>query len=250
MMRLEFHTMDRRPDLGLDVRQWYAKAWPTFLLHGQAAANGRFERIMQDYSEFQTYAYDAEKNIVLGFSQTAPLEWSGNIMDLPAGWDGAVYHLDQAMGRGDAMNTLCALAATVNPEAQGLGLASILLQCKKDLARRHGFRWLIAPVRPSHKHLYPTIPLVKYVDWRHDKSELAFDPWIRTHQRCGGQIAKVDEFGMDVAADLDQWKKWSGLSFQSSGSFVIPKGNDLLHADCARNHGFYREGCVWVVYDL
>jgi GNAT superfamily N-acetyltransferase len=249
-MKLEFHSMQQRPEFGQDVMQWYDRAWPQFLLHGDAAAGGRFQAIMDAYKDFQTYAYDANHQAVVGFSQTAPILWNGRSDDLPAGWDGAVYRIHAGIADQAPRTTLCALAATVNPQYQGQGLAAILLQCKKDLAQRQGYRWLIAPVRPSHKHLYPTIPLTDYALWENGRSGHSFDPWIRTHQRSGGRVVKVDDCGMDVSAGLDQWEAWTGLRMPSSGSYVIPKGNDLLQVDGKARRGFYREGCVWVVYDL
>ena len=50
----------------------------------------------------------------------------------------------------------------------------------------HGLDALIAPVRPTWKERYPLTPIERYVLWRREDG-LPYDPWLRTHERVGGE---------------------------------------------------------------
>jgi hypothetical protein len=68
------------------------------------------------------------------------------------------------------------------------------------LARDAGLNHLIAPVRPSHKDRYPTIPIERYARWtRPDGSP--FDPWVRVHTRMGVRIGPVIPYSLHAKAE-------------------------------------------------
>jgi hypothetical protein len=70
---------------------------------------------------------------------------------------------------------VCALAAEVPARHRGRHLSGLILRAMAGLAREAGLSHLIAPVRPSLKDRYPTIPLERYARWtRPDGSP--FDP--------------------------------------------------------------------------
>ena len=42
-------------------------------------------------------------------------------------------------------------------------------------------------MRPTLKARYPLIPIERYIEWRRPDGS-HFDPWIRVHERIGGEI--------------------------------------------------------------
>ncbi|MCK4461870.1 MAG: hypothetical protein KAW46_08685 [candidate division Zixibacteria bacterium] len=60
----------------------------------------------------------------------------------------------------------------------------------KEIGQSRSLSTMIAPVRPSAKHLYPLTDAARYIEWQTDEG-LPFDPWLRVHVRLGGEIVKV-----------------------------------------------------------
>ena len=100
--------------------------------------------------------------MVLAEGHTVPLAWDGTDEDLGPGIDvtlAAAFELRAGAGQPTAVS---ALAAEIPPRHQGRRLSAVLLTAMADLARDAGLSHLIAPVRPSHKDRYPTIPIERY----------------------------------------------------------------------------------------
>jgi hypothetical protein len=91
---------------------------------------------------------------------------------------------------GGPPTAVSALAAKVPPRYQSKGLAPVILRAMTRLTREAGLRHLIAPVRPSRKEQYPTIPVERYAHWARDDGS-PFDAWIRVHVRLGARIHQV-----------------------------------------------------------
>ena len=79
------------------------------------------------------------------------------------------------------------LAAEIPPRHQRRGLAKVMLQAMTGLARDAGLTHLIAPVRPTMKDRYPTIPIERYARWTRPDGT-PFDPWVRVHTELGARI--------------------------------------------------------------
>jgi GNAT superfamily N-acetyltransferase len=145
--------------------------------------------------------------------RAVPVRWDRTIADLPAGIDGAIARgFDEP-----AANTLCALLIAVRGSHQGRGLSRIALEAMAALARRHGFGSLIAPVRPSWKERYPTVPIARYAAWRRGDS-LLFDPWLRVYERLGAEVLRPEPHSLEITGTVVEWEAWTGLAFPRAGS--------------------------------
>src|SRR4029079_16625356 len=91
------------------------------------------------------------------------------------------------------------------------------LACVGALARRHGLRRLIAPVRPSWKERYPITPIERYVTWRRADGQL-FDPWMRLHERLGARVSTPLPRSMRITGTVAEWEEWTGLAFPEDGA--------------------------------
>ena len=84
-----------------------------------------------------------------------------------------------------------------------------------------GLRELIAPVRPTAKARYPLIPIESYVEWRRPDGS-HFDPWIRLHERVGGEILAPAPRSMVIEAPVSEWEAWTGVPLPADGDHVVP----------------------------
>ena len=143
-------SLAERPDLdrplGLD------RVWPEFLKHGDVT-NLYWNRLYEEFPEFQLVLVDDEGGQILGRGNTIPFGWDGTIAGLPAGVDGV---LERGFEGGRTFNTLSALVAIVAPEHQGRGLSAAVIEGMRAVAARHGLGSLVAPVRPCLLYTSPS----------------------------------------------------------------------------------------------
>lgn len=119
----------------------------------------------------------------------------------------------------------------------------------RDAARSAGFKTLLAPVRPSEKHLEPDTDMGEYAMRTRDDG-LPTDAWLRVHARLGGVIEKIATASQTVTGSLDQWRAWTGEDFSRSGPVYVPGGLAPVHCLAEQNVAVYVEPNVWVRHDL
>jgi GNAT superfamily N-acetyltransferase len=220
-------------------------AWPEFMYH-DAVLNELFGRVISDFAEVQFYAWDDEREEVVGVGNAIPTAWDGEVVSLP---DGGVDAVVQArFTEGAATPTvLCALQILIAPDYRGRGLSSRMIERMAEIGRNHGLETLIAPVRPNLKHRYPIVPIERYIAWRRaDGTHL--DPWLRTHERLGAEIVKVAPESMRVPGTVAEWEQWAGMTFPETGSYVVPGALVPVEVDLERDEGLYVEPNVWMVH--
>lgn len=207
------------------------RAWPEIVSH-DAISNQHWGRLYSERSEFQ-FAL-VEEGEVLAEGNSIPVE------GMPASWRAAFLN---AFG-GDTPDRLCALAVLVDPDHQGKGLSRLLLEHMRGLAHERGWE-LVAPVRPSLKHLYPLTPIERYVEWRRADG-LLFDPWLRAHERLGAELIGIAEDSLIAEGTVAELEEWTGLTLPDTGSYVVPGALVPLEIDRERDRGSYREPNVWM----
>jgi GNAT superfamily N-acetyltransferase len=220
-------------------------AWPEFMYH-DPVLNELFGRVISEFAEFQFYAWDDERNEVVGVGNAVPTAWDGDVASLPDGGVDAVVQARFAE-EAPAATVLCALQILIAPDYRGQGLSSRMIERMAEIGRDHGLDTLIAPVRPSLKHRYPLVPMERYITWRRpDGTHL--DPWLRTHERAGAPIVKVAPESMRVPGTVAEWEEWAGMAFPETGSYVVPGALVPIEVDCERDEGLYLEPNVWMVH--
>jgi hypothetical protein len=243
-MPLRVHTLAERPELARHDRRLHARAWPAFL--DDTALNPLFEQVARgpDFAEFQLGIWDA-RGRVIAVGNTVPFHWDGTAADLPHRIADVVARGIADRRRGRAPNAMSALAAVVDLRARGRGLSARVIQEMGRIAARHGFRALVAPVRPTLKGRYPLVPMERYVQWRAAGGG-PFDPWLRVHWRLGARVVRIAQRAMVVEAPLAVWERWTGLDFPVSGRYVVPGAFNPVRIDRARGRGVYVEPNVWM----
>jgi GNAT superfamily N-acetyltransferase len=244
-MSLEFPTRAERTGSQRHIASLEQGLWPEFMYH-DAVLERLFGRVIEEYAEFQFYAWDDEREEVVGVGNAIPAAWDGQAGTLlDRGVDGIV----EGRFADDApdSNVLCALQILIAPERRGQALSSRMIQRMAEIGRAHGLDTLIAPVRPNLKHSYPLTPIERYIEWRRPDGQL-LDPWLRTHERLGAEIAKVAPESMRVPGTVAQWEEWTELAYPESGSYVVPGALVPVEIDRERDEGLYVEPNVWMVH--
>lgn len=236
-------TVADRPDLLEPAWERTQGALPEYNGHGDVL-NKYWPRLAEEHPEYQFHLLGGGEEI-LALARSIPVRWDGNVADLPEGVDGAI---ERGFEEGDA-NALCALFIAVPPVVQRRGVSAAAVVAMADLARRHGFVSLIAPVRPSAKERYPLAAIERYATWRRPDGSL-FDPWMRVHERAGASFLKAEARGLRIAASISDWERWTGLTFPQTGEYWFPGGLATLTVDRSADRGLYFEPNVWMHHRL
>src|SRR4051812_22908679 len=245
-MALHFPTRAERPghqphSVGLQTNEM-----PEFMYHA-AVANRLLERAIVEYAEFCFYAWDDEREQVVGAGHAIPAAWDGTSANLPDGGIDAVIEARFA-DRAPAPTVLCALQIVIDPEYRGRGISRRMIDRMGEIGRQHDLKKLIAPVRPTLKHRYPLTPMERYINWRRPDGT-HFDPWLRTHERLGAKIVKVAPRSFRVSGTVGEWEQWTEMAFPETGAYVVP-GDALvpIEIDREKDEGLYLDPNVWMVH--
>jgi GNAT superfamily N-acetyltransferase len=213
------------------------QTFPEYLQHN-VPGNKYWGRLVEDFPDFQLALVDGDE-LVAEF-HSVPTAWDGTADDLPSGWDEAFL---RAYESGREPDVLSALAISVRPDRQSQGLARRMLEAMRGAAAAGGLRELIAPVRPTLKARYPLIPIEEYMEWRRPDGS-HFDPWIRVHERVGGEILAPAPESMVMDSPVSDWEEWTGMQFPADGDYVVPEMLAPLHVRHGR--GRHVEPNVWL----
>jgi GNAT superfamily N-acetyltransferase len=229
-----------RPHL-IGRRDRLSGSFPTFMHHNEPG--GRYwGRLYEEHPDFQLALLDGDD--LVAELHSVPTPWDGSEADLPSGWDDA---FTRAFESDREATVLCALAIAILPERRGAHLSSRMIEAMREAARAHGLRELIAPVRPTLKDHYPLVPIERYVEWRRADGT-HFDPWIRTHERVGGEIIGAAPRSMVIDAPAADWEAWTGLRLREDGTCVV-RGM-LAPLEVRDGIGQHVEPNVWIRHSI
>lgn len=215
--------------------------FPEYMQHNEPG-NRYWDRLYEDYPQFQLALLDGDE--LVAELHSVPTPWDGTHEDRPSGWDEAFL---RAFESGREPTVLCALAISVRPDQQGRRLSSRMLNEMWSAAAANGLRELIAPVRPTFKASYPLIPIERYLEWRREDGS-HFDPWIRLHERIGGEIIAPAPESMRMEFPVADWEEWTGMQFPGDGDYVFPGALAPLHV--RDGVGLHVEPNVWLRHRL
>jgi GNAT superfamily N-acetyltransferase len=242
-------TVAQRPDLAPLLEDF--NPWPRFMRQDPVGWL-YYEDAVTAYPEFVLAAVDQDRPdrlVAKGYS--VPFTWDEDpSASLPEdGWDGVIVSaaVDRLAGRRG--NLVSALEIAVRPDLQGHGVSARMLAAMLASAAALGFPNLVAPVRPSAKHLRPDLSIAAYAALRRDDG-LPVDPWLRVHARAGGQIVGVAPRAMTMAGSTAQWRAWTGLPFDTTGPVTVPEALLPVYCDVEQDYAVYCEPAVWVNHRL
>ena len=220
-----------------DRRGTMQPIWPAFMQH-DAVVNDFWPKLYEVYPDFQLWLLDGKTTVA--YACSLPVQWDGTPQERGVDW--AVTD-----GANGAPTTLCAIVIGIAPTHRGRGLSEIILRRMAGIGAGHGLDCLIAPVRPSWKERYPLTPIDRYLAWRREDG-LPYDPWLRTHERLGGEVLEPAARSMTISGSRLEWEEWTGLQFPEDGDYVVPGG--LVPVRFADGAGTYVEPNVWMKHSF
>ena len=213
------------------------RTFPEYMHHNEPGGK-YWGRLYTDFPDFQVALLDGEE--LVAEAHAVPIPWDGTLADLPSGWDEGFV---RGMTSEREATALQALAISILPERQGQQLSSRMIEVFRDCARAAGLTSVLAPVRPTLKSSYPLIPIEEYIGWRRDDGA-HFDPWIRIHERVGGEIIAAAPNSMLMRAPASDWEEWTGMRFPADGEYVFPGA--LATLVVSGGFGTHVEPNVWL----
>ena len=218
-----------RPELW-DARTGLSdEVWAEYNQHG-ATLNHYWDQLYEVFPGWQFVLYDPGDETVLAEGHTIPVAWDGTDTGLGPGIDATVAAAFELRAAGGRPTAVSALAAEIPPRHQRRGLAKVMLQAMASLARDAGLAHLIAPVRPTLKDRYPTIPIERYARWTRPDGT-PFDPWMRVHTQLGARIGPAIPRSLHIVGTVGDWESWTGMRFPETGDYVFPAGLATVHID-------------------
>ncbi|GHE00704.1 N-acetyltransferase [Streptomyces alanosinicus] len=226
-----------------------ADTWPEFVTN-DPVGTAHYGRIPGELPEYVLFAEDERGEIVAhAFSVPFALDIDGR-RTLPArGWDQILLWAFADLRRGTRPDTVSAISVTIAPHAQGHGLSAVMLSAMRARAHARGFREVVAPVRPSAKHREPHTPIAEYAH-RVRPDGLPEDPWLRVHARAGARIDSIAPASMTVGASLAEWRRWTGLPFDTAEDVEVPGALVPVRCEPERGYAVYVEPNVWMRHAL
>ncbi|MEO3816075.1 hypothetical protein [Plantactinospora sp. B24E8] len=239
---MEIVTRADRPELHEMAAVVFQERWPEFVFHNDVPKRylGRAEEYFARYDIMVL-----EEGTVVAGGWGVPMAWDGNVDDLPSGYDDALIRAVDGRETGVEPTSLSFMAVAVNAAHDRRGLAGVVLEELARRARHDGLRQLVAPLRPTWKYRYPTVPMAEYAEWTRPDG-LSIDPWIRTHQRMGARVLGPAPRSMAIEGTVAEWESWTDMVFPVTREYVVPGALNLVLIDRERDRGVYVEENLWV----
>ena len=143
-----------------------------------------------------------------------------------------------------AADTLVVCATQVRPDAVGSGLAVAVLESSIQTGRASGLSKVIAPLRPTAKHRYPSAPIEDYADGLHRRHCL--DPWLRTHLRMNAQTVATSGASQTFTGTVISGRSGAVSSCPETAPTFSPTPSHPLYVDKTADVGTCTESTIWV----
>ncbi|OHD16852.1 MAG: hypothetical protein A2086_13255 [Spirochaetes bacterium GWD1_27_9] len=245
---MDYKLMTLKQNPSLTEKQWQVtqQIWERFLLNSKVA-NNNWNKLEKYFPEYQMFLLDND-NEIIGFANTIPIRLDKKLSRLPqTGWD---WLMQKGVGDHEKdliPNYLGGLQIGISKKYQNKGYSTIIIKEVKKKFVENKLNGLIIPIRPTLKHLYPLISMKDYMYWK--ENDKIFDPWIRIHLNCGAKIIKICKKSMLYTATIREWEEWTGLSFKTTGNYIIKGALSKLFIDIRKNIGKYYDENIWVHYN-
>ncbi|GAA2590472.1 hypothetical protein GCM10010435_81410 [Winogradskya consettensis] len=239
---MEIVTRTDHPELQEAATVAFRERWPEFIFHDDVSRQ-HMGRVRTYFARYDVMVID--DGAVLAGGWGVPMAWDGTVQDLPSGYDEALVRAVEGREAEVAPTTLSFMAAAVSASHDKRGLAAVVLGELSRRAHEDGLGHVIAPLRPTCKHRYPTVTMAKYAGWSRPDG-LSIDPWIRTHQRMGARVLCPAPRSMVIEGTVAEWEAWAAMVFPVTGEYVVPDALNLVMIDREGDRGVYVEENLWV----
>jgi hypothetical protein len=183
-------------------------------------------------------------------ANSLPFYWDQPLEELPEwGWDWVFLKAIEDHRQGTQPNIQSAIQINIHPDYRSQRLSSRMVQAMRAIGQSKGFKYLVAPVRPTEKSKYPLISIDDYVQWTNEEG-LPFDAWLRVHVRAGARVIKPCHQAMIIPGSRAEWEAWTGMKFPQSGKYVVTGALNPIEINVEKDEGVYIEPNVWIVHEV
>jgi hypothetical protein len=221
----------------------FAEGFPKFIT-ADLAVKEYIGRVREYFPHLDVMLVD-ESDTPVATGWGVPISWLGDVADLPSSFADVLRRAIEVHDSGSEANTFVICGAVVDPGRKGSGTATELIRALSSTGQAQGMTRVLAPLRPTRKHLYPLFSIEDYASWVRDDG-LPFDPWLRLHVRMGARVIALAREAQTMTGTVRDWEEWTGISLPVSGEYIIPQGMSVLSIDRDTNLGTYVESNIWV----
>jgi hypothetical protein len=243
MTKFRVELTSARPWTEEDMEALFAEGFPEFI-GGDKEVHKYIARVRESFREYDLMLTD-ENDQPAATGWGVPIVWSGDVSELPWSFADVLRQSLEVHDDSAAADTFVICGAVVHPSLKGSEAAASLLRALCDTAVAHHLAKVIAPVRPTLKHLYPLLDIDTYAAWMRSDG-MPWDPWLRLHVRIGGEVIGLAREAQSMTDAVSRWEEWTGLELPVSGDYIIPKGMAPLRVDKTADLGTYVEPNIWV----
>lgn len=236
-------TLEQRPDLAKAMNLLHLRSWPTYF-DGDPVLAELWPRLNTVFPAFQ-FGLMASTDRLAAVGNAVPLRWSGEIEELPAGWSAGLRQAFELQESGGEPDTMLILTALVDSPFAGRGLSGSVLRSAKSLAQSAGLERVVVVVRPTAKIHHPEVDFGAWCAARRPDGQLE-DPWLRVHERIGGQVLHVCPRSQEIVGSLEDWRRWTGSTLDLDGTVMLPGTLQPAVVQATTNSVRYDEPGVWV----
>jgi hypothetical protein len=213
-------------------------------------ANENWHELFDLFIEYQFALLDTDTGRMAAMANSLPFYWDQPLEELPeGGWDWVFLKAIEDHRQGTQPNIQSAIQINIHPDYRSQRLSSRMVQAMRAIGQSKGFKYLVAPVRPTEKSKYPLISIDDYVQWTNEEG-LPFDAWLRVHVRAGARVIKPCHQAMIIPGSRAEWEEWTGMKFPQSGKYVVTGALNPIEINVEKDEGVYIEPNVWIVHEV
>ena len=211
-MKLALVTHAERPKL----RGTLPEIWPEFMAH-DPVVQSFWPRLYDEYPDFQIWVVDRDGGRAGRCRlRVQRARRAGTEAPSPRGLDWALTDGVEA-----PPTALCAVVAGIAPSTAAV--ASPRRSCAGSGPSRRATgstrSWRRCGRRGRSATRSSRSSAMR--GWRRGDG-LPYDPWLRTHERLGGEILASAPRSMTVSARARSGREWTGMAFPEDGDYVVP----------------------------
>ncbi len=224
-----------------------AESWPEFM-NNDKEVKEFWPKLYKEFLFYQAAVLEFNNNV--GIVNAIPIHWDVPFDRLPdRGLDWAMEKAADDYAKAMNPNVLVGIQILISNAYKNKRLSLTMLNATKQVAKKNNIAYIALPLRPTMKSYYPEVSMAEYINWKNENNE-PYDPWLRFHLRQGGKVVGICNTSMLISGNINDWKLWTKMDFDTSGLYKIEHALSLVDINLENNEGIYLEPNVWIIHEV